>query len=499
MEEPTAEGPATIKECPFPVKCCGSNKRLRLLVDDATGFQYFRLGNGAVIMSNVFLSRSLIELARIAAEANCENAENEDECDGKIYGFKPSSLITNIATIAGLLAAFLLPVVGAIVDYTDHRKVLGATTAALLIAIQAVQIYTVQDTWFVMAILQAINSFFYQVLTLTAYAYLPEIKQAVGESTMITYSSQFYSWMFVSQVVYLVGITAVGFVLENDDVVTAHIGQAVDVAWSGPFYLLAFYFFTKQAAMRKLPEGRSLTFEGFRQVLSTSKGIFQHYPKTLGFFLLGILFGEAAANSFTVVAVTFLVEYDYNTTETGIVILILLVFCTVGTFVASFSMRKLGSPAKSMQLQLIMFIIVNFVVFPLIPKVKVLVYLAGALWGLMLGWFYPTELQLYASLMPKGQEAELAGFYLYCTQVLGWLPPLIFTIMNENDVELYWGGVHLNIYFFIALVFYSFLPPWEECISITEGENQMVKTRKERESVLISSKNNNGVEDNDAN
>ncbi len=157
--------------------------------------------------------------------------------------------------------------------------------------------------------------------------------------------------------------------------------------------------------------------------------------------------------------------------------LTVLIFCTVGTFFASFLMKKVACPIKCMQINFVAFILVNFAAFLSIPRLKVLVYPAAALWGFMLGWFYPTELQLYASLMPSGQEAELAGFYLYCTQVLGWLPPLIFTIMNEAGIDLYWGGVHLNIYFFISFCLYSFLPKWEECLEITAGENKMILAR----------------------
>ncbi len=240
-------------------------------------------------MSNVFLSRALIKLAENAAGCG----DDDGVCDSLIYGFRPSSLVTLIGTVSGLMAAFLLPIVGAIVDYTKHRKMLGATTATLLIAIQAAQIYTVQSTWFLMAILQAINSFFYQALTLSAYAYLPEIKQIVGEATMIIYSSRFYTWMFTCEVLYLVVITGVTVVLENDDVLTAHVGQAVDVVVSGFFYALAFYFFTKKPAKRELPEGEFLLFAGFKQVFKTSKGICQYYPKTLGFFMMGIVFAEA--------------------------------------------------------------------------------------------------------------------------------------------------------------------------------------------------------------
>jgi MFS-type transporter involved in bile tolerance (Atg22 family) len=150
-------------------------------------------------MSNVFLSTSLITLAE--RSVGCIDGE---QCSGEVYGFRPSSLITIIATISGVLSALLLPFIGAIVDYTKHRKLLGVIVAFVLISVQAIQIGTVEATWFPMAILQALNGFFYQALTLAAYAYLPEIKRAVGEETMTKYSSNFYMWMFSCEAMYLV-------------------------------------------------------------------------------------------------------------------------------------------------------------------------------------------------------------------------------------------------------------------------------------------------------
>ena len=48
-------------------------------------------------MSNIFLSTSLITLAEM--ELGCDG--DDEEC-GKIYGFKPSSLIAITATISGI-------------------------------------------------------------------------------------------------------------------------------------------------------------------------------------------------------------------------------------------------------------------------------------------------------------------------------------------------------------------------------------------------------------
>ena len=127
-------------------------------------------------MSNIFLSSALITLAKM--ELGCD--EVGEEC-GRIYGYKPSSLITNMAVFTGLLTAFFMPIIGAITDYTDHRRMLGIIASMLLVTIQAIQIGTVESTWFIMAILQAFNGFIYEIMTLCSYAYFPEIQASVSE------------------------------------------------------------------------------------------------------------------------------------------------------------------------------------------------------------------------------------------------------------------------------------------------------------------------------
>ena len=240
-------------------------------------------------MSNVFLSAAFITLAK--RSVGCH--DDDEVCTGTVFGFKPSSLITIIATISGLLSASLLPLIGAIVDYTKHRRLLGKVLSTLIITIQAIQIGTFEPTWFPMAILQAINGFFYQASAVVAYAYLPEIKRAVGETTMTKYSSQFQMCMFSNQSLYLAIVVGFSIWMKTDDVVTAHFGQGFDVVLSGFFYILTYYFFTIKGPRRALPEGSTLFTAGFKQVFVTIKGIYEHYPTTMGWFFLAITFGEA--------------------------------------------------------------------------------------------------------------------------------------------------------------------------------------------------------------
>jgi MFS-type transporter involved in bile tolerance (Atg22 family) len=152
-------------------------------------------------MSNIFLSTSFIYLASVdvgcqmnvmtttTEEDNGDNNpinDNNNGCNQNVYGMTPASLIANIAIVSGLLSAFLMPLSGAMIDYTPYRREVGILSAFFMIAIQAIQIGTVQATWFPMAILQAIAGFLYQVQVLATFAYLPEIARSVGQ-TKLTY------------------------------------------------------------------------------------------------------------------------------------------------------------------------------------------------------------------------------------------------------------------------------------------------------------------------
>jgi hypothetical protein len=59
-------------------------------------------------------------------------------------------------------------------------------------------------------------------------------------------------------------------------------------------------------------------------------------------------------------------------------------------------------------------------------------------WGFALGWFYSGEQLFLSWSMPGGQEAKLTGLFVYCTIILTWLPPLIFSIIVENGIEEHW-------------------------------------------------------------
>lgn len=113
-----------------------------------------------------------------------DEGEIIDDCDGEAFGFQPASFVSNIAVISSVISAIFMPLAGAMIDYTEHRKRFGVIVTVLMVLIQVIQIGTVSKTWLPMAVLQAISGFLYQALVLVMYAYLPDMSYRVDESSM---------------------------------------------------------------------------------------------------------------------------------------------------------------------------------------------------------------------------------------------------------------------------------------------------------------------------
>ncbi len=184
---------------------------------------------------------------------------------------------------------------------TDNKSTLffhyvllqGVASSTALVVVQAIQIGTVLSTWFPMAILQAINGFFYQVVTLCQYSYLPEVQRQVDSKTMTWYTSLFYMVQFGHQALFVVIIIGLGIALSLNDVVTAQVSQAADVLITGGYYYLSWYFFTQKEAKNQLLPGDTILTAGFKQVFRTTKGLYKYYPSTVFLYFVGVLFTES--------------------------------------------------------------------------------------------------------------------------------------------------------------------------------------------------------------
>jgi hypothetical protein len=109
----------------------------------AKGVTFNGVARGAINMSNVYLGNSFILLACKAAGGADDTGSRCINRDVQIYGMKPAALISNIIIASTIISAFCMPLFGAVIDFTPHRKWVGIGTAAALTIISGIQIGTV--------------------------------------------------------------------------------------------------------------------------------------------------------------------------------------------------------------------------------------------------------------------------------------------------------------------------------------------------------------------
>ena len=446
----------------------------------AKAYNILGAGRGCLVMSNIFLATALTYLA--SEEVGClERDENgdliaEEDCQKRVFGlFKPASLVSNIAVIWGLLSALLMPVTGAAIDYTPYRRRVGIGSAICLVTIQAVTISASSKTWVAMALMQALLGFFYQVQNLCAFSFFPSIAATVGQAKMTNFSSLFTMTQFSAQASFLLVVVVVSFSLGLKDVNTAKVSQALSTLVVGTTFYTGWKLLPQVPAKHTVPEGKSIWTQGFVQNWQTAKRINRQYRNGLRWFLLSVVFGEAAANAFTIVSVVFLDEtLGLSGSEVGIFFFVALIAMVPGGMICKTVTARIN-PKKSTILSMAALFVVASVGALSLDKDTAFPYsyIWGFAVGLCLGWFYPVEKIFLSMVAPPSMEAEIAGFYVYCTQILGWLPPLVFSVLVENDIERGIAVVCISAFLLISISILMFAAaPWEEILEeVAENDN----------------------------
>mmetsp|Transcript_38950 Transcript_38950/g.81864 ORF Transcript_38950/g.81864 Transcript_38950/m.81864 type:complete len:552 (-) Transcript_38950:197-1852(-) len=456
-------------------------------VPEAKGYALLAMGRGVAVMSNLVVNAALLELASQAAGCltgeevkAIEEATGEDyECTNTIYGQNPLSLISNIAVVTGLLSAFFMPIIGVVLDFTPHRKLVGIVFCIVFICIQACQIAIGPKTWFPMAILQSIAGFCFSGMLMTSLAYLPEICEIVGQSRHTQYTARFTAKQFSVQALFLVLVGGLSFAfgISDDSVMTARMSQALNVCLVSILFGTGWRcYMPSRPSSRELPESTGTTrlrccgiiAHGIRQNLRTLKSIIREYKKGLRWFMAAEVFAQSSVGALTTVSVVYLSsEVGLNATDITFFFLVVLIGTIPGSRVSAV-LAKWSNPSSCWQASMIvLFVTMVIGAFTLgnAPN-KYYSFIWGFFVGVCLGWFYPTENLFFSCILPKGSEAEIAGFRVICSMILSWLPPLIFSILVSNGVEAKWGMTFMASFVLVAALLLRLgAGSWEEMLA----------------------------------
>lgn len=276
---------------------------------------------------------------------------------------------------------------------------------------------------------------------------------------------------FGSQALFLLVVVGISMGLSLDDVHTAQVSQGINSVNIIISFTLAWRLLPKVPPRNVLEEGKSLIWQGFVQNWKTAKRISNNYKRSLKWFLLGVLFAEPAANAFTIVAVVFLSDdLKMSGTEIGAFFFVVVLAMVPGGLIFRFVAHRTNANISVRFSMFVLFLLSVFAGFVLTEEnVYPVAYIWGGFVGLMLGCYYPSMKLFLSLVVPRGQEAEITGFYVYCTQLLVWLPPLIFSTMVEADIDQGIGVIAIGSVFLISIAVFSMAAPFDELLDEVHG------------------------------
>jgi len=364
--------------------------------------------------------------------------KNSKSCH--VYGANPSNVISLVSTLSGITCAVLMPLIGALVDYSTKRKEVLVGTMVLLICTNLVQCFLAEPTWFALAVIQAIiGGGAYMAHQVCLFAYIPELSRDPADVPPIMASTKVFETVAI--LVFFVAVLGIppfllGGCTPDNDISGAVIGQLFVVIVGTPFALVGLNLIGKRPALHELAEGSTLATVGLRQVARTIGTLRSKYPNLMWFFI-GYTFWEAATGAVTTITGQYIIEQLSNPAVSFANVAMIMIICIIpGALIGlRIADKKLLTSKQSLLGALCLFCVSVFCtgLFAHTPDTALAIYPIVPFIGISNGWIYPAQRNLLMELIPGGCEAEMMGFFQFCSMVISWLPPLCFIVISAPE------------------------------------------------------------------
>ena len=343
-------------------------------------------------------------ITRLAQAAVGENGVVLDL--GPLGAVTAKSLPTLAVSISVGAQVLLLPILGALGDYSDLKKRLMALFCYIAVVANCLMFF-VQGNLYVLggAILLALNLF------------LVTKAEQLGISTGL----------------------AVRLSLLSAGV------------WWGGFALFTFFLLRSRPSKKKLPPGKSYISVGFSEIISTVKEL-RRLPLTARYLLAYLLYNDGIQT--VVFAASAFLEQELfpgGNPEFLLEIFLMVQFVAVG---GALLFERLAYLIKTKNAIIVSLVIWSGIVIyanqflNTVPEA----WFMAALIAIVLGGSQALSRSLYARMIPRGREAAFFGLYEVSERGTSWMGPLLFSIVIARTGSYRQALLSLIFFFVVGLI-----------------------------------------------
>jgi UMF1 family MFS transporter len=397
-------------------------------------------------------------LTSVAEHEACGFAGTDDRpCNADLHvlgvAISPGSLVFYVVTLATVVSAIALPIVGAAADRSARKPVLMARYAWAGSLFAALMFLVSGDNWQLGAALLFAANICLGASLVVYDAILCEIATPDERDGV---SSRGWALGYLGGGLLLA--VNLGLVLGHDAFGMSE-GLAVRVClllagmWWAAFTVIPYRGLKSRLAAAQPAEPGGLVRQSFGQLWETLREL-RRYPVTLT-FLLAYLFYNDGIQTVIVTSSTYGEKQLGFSTEVLIATILLVQFVAFGgALLFGRIATRLGSK-KTIAIGLSVWMAVVLAAYVL-PREEVAPFLALAIViGVVLGGTQALSRSFFSQLIPRGREAEYFSLYQACERGTSWLGTLVFGLVHQLTDSYRPAVFALMVFFVVGLALFA--------------------------------------------
>lgn len=372
-----------------------------------------------------------------------------------------SSVVSTVVTIEGLVNACVSPLFGALTDAGSWRTTIFKVALCLLavaVALSGVVLFFDGHLWglVVFAVLLVSVSLLYDAFQIVHNSYLPEIGHTEEERTL--YTTKMYVLLNMGQLSYALIAVGLGLALgvSNNKITAPQIGVVVAII------IWALFAFPGMAFMKprpKLPE--DIVPAGFLGIPRVVRMIIQCFYKynQIGLYMIQYATGVTGASTIVSLASTYLLSIVGTSAFNVQVITGITLVMTIPGALLTTRLSKMFGDLRRTNLFITAYWIIIIILVPFLITGEddpdpddsseycedgevyarkptalgtIMQYVFAMFWGLGIGSIYPVNVAWFAEMVPGSQETAFFGLRTFASKCFAFLPPLLYTLINET-------------------------------------------------------------------
>ena len=394
----------------------------------------------------VFMGPYLTSVTRAAADA-----------EGFVHplgiAIRADAFFPFVVSLSVLLQVLILPIIGAVADYTHLKKrIMGVF--AYLGAFATMGLYFVNgDNYLYGGLLFLLANLSFGAAMVCYNAFLPEI---AGPDERDRVSSVGWAMGYLGGGL-LLALNLVFYTMRESLGVSTPDAVRISLAsagiWWALFSLVPVLRRVNRQPQSQLPVGERYLTVGFKQLNQTLRKL-PRFPHTLLFLVAYLLYNDGIQ---TVIALSSQFgSEELKMTGDQLIQLILIV-----QFVAFFGALGFGYLARwigaKRAIMISLVIWTGVVVFAWSPLLQTggQFFIVGAVIAVVLGGSQALSRSLYSQMIPMGQETEYFSLYEISERGTSWLGPLVFGLAIQWTNSYRVAVLVVGIFFIIGVILLS--------------------------------------------